>query len=215
MKLISIFFVAFLGFNNSYACRGPMSEKAQDHDASVKFIGKATSYKIKEPKKLAMVTFEVSDTLRGESKKSWNLFFRSISPPKNLKMFQKKFGNSSEVGIRQMIAPGEKSNSKKLAFYIVDNACSMNGENWLLKSLESPHCGGRKTTWYNCRKDSDCTVSYNECVHKAALNLKFSSEVSAFNKCMGPIVDCVSPKYDRNKNKTKSVCKNNKCMIAK
>ena len=90
------------------ACLGAESEKAQDRQAIVKFIGTATTFEIQKIKGHALVTFNVSKTLHGESRPSCSL-----------------------------IAPGEISGSKKKAFYIGDAACSMNGEDWLLQKIET------------------------------------------------------------------------------
>lgn len=118
------------------ACPGAESEKAQDRQAIVKFIGTATTFEIQKIKGHALVTFNVSKTLHGESRPSWSLYFRSKSLPTNIDAFQKRFGRVIQVGLREMTAPGEISGSKKRAFYIVDAACSMNGEDWLLRKIE-------------------------------------------------------------------------------
>ncbi len=115
------------------ACQGPESERAQDYNAIVKFIGSATAFELQKIKGHALVTFKVLKTLRGESRPTWSVYFRSYALPANLFEFQQRFGRVSEVGLREMIAPGEKSDSKKKAFYIVDAACFMNGEDWLLR----------------------------------------------------------------------------------
>lgn len=136
MQCLLAILTALVVVPSANACPGPESERAQERDAVVKFVGTATNYKIQKVKGHALITFNVSKTLRGESRPTWSLYFRSDSLPTDITEFQKRFGRVSEVGIREMIAPGEKSNSKKKAFYIVDNVCSMNGEDWLLRKIE-------------------------------------------------------------------------------
>lgn len=111
-------------------------ESAQERDATAKFVGTASAYRIHDIKNHALISFKVARTLRGEPRQTWSLFFRSNALPANLTEFQKRFGQIIEVGARESIAPGERSDSKKKAFYIVDAACSMNGEDWLLKKIE-------------------------------------------------------------------------------
>lgn len=136
MKLLLTLLLVFATSPIANACRGPESERAQERDAVVKFVGTATAYQMQTLIGHALITFKVSKTLRGESRQIWPLYFRSKSLPTNLAEFQKRFGHVSEVGLREMIAPGERSDSTRKAFYIVDAACSMNGEDWLLRKVE-------------------------------------------------------------------------------
>lgn len=136
VKFIFIFLVVLSPFPRAKACLGPDSERAQERDALLKFIGLVSGYQIHTVKGHSLVTFQVSKTLRGPIRDSWSLYFRSHSPPKDLAAFQKQFGKVIEVGAREMIAPGEAADSKKRAFYIVDSACTMNGEDWLLRKVK-------------------------------------------------------------------------------
>lgn len=135
MKFLATVLLAFAAAPVAHACLGLESERAQERDAIVKFVGTATEYRAQKNGH-ALVTFKVSRTLRGESRQTWSLYFRSQSLPSGIAEFQKRFGPATEVGLREMIAPGEKSDSSKKAFYIVDAACSMNGEDWLLRRVE-------------------------------------------------------------------------------
>lgn len=132
MKYLILLSILFLFIPIARPCLAPEFEKAQERDASLKFKGEVIDYQIQKIAKHALVTFKVQKTLRGESRSQWSLFFRSNSLPVDLKDFQKRFGHIIEVGAREMVAPGEKSDSKKMAFYIVNASCSMNGEDWLL-----------------------------------------------------------------------------------
>lgn len=105
MKLIfqvGLFFSVF-GVNSSSACPGLLpfadSDKAK---ANIVFEGKAVAYKLIKDRELANVTFEVSKTLKGESKKKWTVSISSntnTQVPKNLKQFRSCYGNKSEVGV--------------------------------------------------------------------------------------------------------------------
>lgn len=128
------------------ACHGPQTETAQDSDASVLFEGAASAYEIAKvgsvtgvtTGSLAKVTFQVRKTLKGESKKTWVALLRGMKIPANLKEFEQKFGKNLKVGLRDLgkvidqawLPPGTQN-----LFFVVDAACSMHGEDWLLRKV--------------------------------------------------------------------------------
>jgi hypothetical protein len=126
------------------ACLGPQSESAQESDASVIFEGRSKAYVFRPgaipgvtSANLASVSFDVIRTNRGLSQKTWTVLMRGADLPKNLAEFQKRFGKTVKVGLRDF---GSKVDTSKLPkgfqqrYFIVDAACNMNGEDWLLRT---------------------------------------------------------------------------------
>ncbi len=127
------------------ACMGVQTESAQDSDASVLFEGMPTRYVTHAGAVsgvtsggLSKVTFTVARTLRGIPQKHWTVLMRGDALPKNLSEFKQRFGKTMTVGIRDF---GARVDPKKLPIgfqirhVIVDAACSMNGEDWLLRPI--------------------------------------------------------------------------------
>jgi hypothetical protein len=129
----------------AYACMGPQTESAQDYDASVMFEGRPTTYALHSGAVpgvtsggLSKVTFEVVRTLRGQPQKHWDVLMRGSDLPKNLSDFQRRFGNVMRVGIRDFgakVDPSAFPLGFQNRYFIVDAACSMNGEDWLLRPI--------------------------------------------------------------------------------
>ncbi len=114
MKLRIVFLLFIFIIQETFSCPSPQSEQAQEKDAIVQFVGAATKYEIQKIKNHALISFNVSKTIRGESRQSWSLFFRSNSLPANLIEFQKRFGQLIRVGLRKSIAPGLAFTKRKV-----------------------------------------------------------------------------------------------------
>ncbi len=127
------------------ACMGPQTESAQEYDASVLFEGKPTSYVLHLGEMpgvtsggLSKVTFSVDRTLRGSPQKTWNVLMRGRDLPKNLSAFKRRFGSTMTVGVRDFgakVDPRKFPKGFQTTYFIVDAACSMNGEDWLLRPI--------------------------------------------------------------------------------
>jgi hypothetical protein len=129
----------------AYACMGPQTESAQDYDASVIFEGRPTAYALHSGAVpgvtsggLSKVTFEVIRTIRGQPQKQWVALMRGHDLPKTLPEFQRRFGKAMRVGIRDFgakVDPSKFPVGFQHRYFIVDAACSMNGEDWLLRPI--------------------------------------------------------------------------------
>lgn len=136
---------------NLWACQGPESEKAQERDASIIFEGRLVAYELGKgimqqpnvasnstPVPLARVTFKVTKQISGEKRSEWIAVMRGTDLPKSLKEFTTRFGSYLRVGLRDF---GQKIDQNKMPTnfrnlpFIVDAACSMNGEDWLLRPI--------------------------------------------------------------------------------
>jgi hypothetical protein len=126
--------ITFLPMRAS-ACRGPQTEHAQKTDATTVFEGRLTKYSYNSPSNDggAELTFEVTRTVRGESRKSWTVLMRGARQPANEREYVKRFGSNNEVGIR----PFKKDKTMGKLFYIVDNACKMNRDDWFIYPFRS------------------------------------------------------------------------------
>jgi hypothetical protein len=124
---------------------GVQTESAQESDASVLFEGMPTRYVVHAgpvsgvtSSGLSKVTFTVARTLRGTPQKHWTVLMRGNALPNNLSEFKQRFGKTMTVGIRDF---GARVDPKKfpigfqIRYFIVDAACSMNGEDWLLRPI--------------------------------------------------------------------------------
>ena len=118
------------------ACQGPSAESAQESDASVIISARVVKYEFGSSTEKAKVTFRVIETIKGESKKSWVAVMRGATLPKSLQDFKSRFGEKVRVGLRFFSKKNYQQSFPKdyrdLPF-IVDAACSMNGEDWLIQ----------------------------------------------------------------------------------
>ncbi len=127
------------------ACMGPQSESAQEYDASVLFEGRPTSYVLHSGAvpgvtsgALSKVTFDVVRTLQGPPRKNWSVLMRGADLPRTLSEFQQRFGTTMKVGVRDFgskVDPRKFPKGFQTGYFIVDAACSMNGEDWLLRPI--------------------------------------------------------------------------------
>ena len=125
------------------ACRGVQTESAQESDASVLFEGTPTRYAVHTGPVsgvtsggLSKVTFTVAKTLRGSPQENWTVLMRGDALPKNISEFKQRFGKTMTVGIRDFgarVDPKKFPTGFQIHYFIVDAACSMNGEDWLLR----------------------------------------------------------------------------------
>ena len=124
--------------SKSLACLGPQSESAQEADASVLFEGRFVSYHLAPTKNLARVSFDVIKTIKGTVQTSWTAIMRGRTLPKNADSFRKQFGSQLQVGLRSFegrLGSARLPNGFESPIYIVDAACSMNGEDWWLRPI--------------------------------------------------------------------------------
>jgi hypothetical protein len=146
LKSILLQVVLCLTISSAWACPGPQSEVAQEHDASVLFEGRPVSYELgpsggvvgvtSQGGTVAKVGFEVVRTIRGTNQKQWLAIMRGSGLPKDLPAFKKKFGALIKVGLRDFkIDPGKMPAGYGGLLFVVDAACSMNGEDWLLRPV--------------------------------------------------------------------------------
>ena len=129
------------------ACPGPQSESAQEIDASVLFDGIPTSYSLRvgevagvTSSAMAKINFSVVKPIRGPIQTQWTVLMRGQTLPKDLKDFQRRFGNVMTVGIRDFgtrVAVNKFPQGYQLSYFVVDAACSMNGESWLLRPVRA------------------------------------------------------------------------------
>ncbi len=127
---------------------GPESETAQERDATILFEGSPMAYELgkgmlQQPNAtsdspnvpLARVTFKVTKHIRGEKRDNWITLMRGAGLPKSFKEFTSRFSSNLRVGLREV---GQKIDTSKLPAnfrnlpFVVDAACSINGEDWLL-----------------------------------------------------------------------------------
>jgi hypothetical protein len=122
----------------AWACRGIESERAQERDASVLFEGRPVAYELDASVHLAKVTFNVTKPIRGETRKQWTAIMRGSGLPKSLREFTTRFSSHLKVGLRDLKEPAGQpalpADFRNLLF-VVDAACSMNGEDWLLRPI--------------------------------------------------------------------------------
>lgn len=120
---------------NASACLGPTTEEAQESDASTVFEGRLIKFRDNSPSKDegAELTFEVTRTVLGEPRKSWTVIMRGTTRPASERDYVKRFGSNNEVGIRLL----RQDKVKGKLFYIVDNACRMNRDDWFIYPLRS------------------------------------------------------------------------------
>ena len=129
------------------ACQGPQSESAQETDASVLFNGIPTSYSLRDGEiagitsgAIAKITFSVVDTIRGPFQTQWTVLMRGRTLPKDLKDFQRRFGKVMTVGARDFgtsVGVNKFPEGYQFIYFVVDAACSMNGESWLLRHVRA------------------------------------------------------------------------------
>jgi hypothetical protein len=117
------------------ACLGSLTEHAQKGNASTVFEGRLINYSYNSTSNDggAELTFEVTRTVRGESRKSWTVIMRGARRPASEKEYVKQFGSNNEVGIRAF----KQDKAKGKLFYIVDNACKMNRDDWFIYPFRS------------------------------------------------------------------------------
>ena len=137
--------VACVASTPALACLGPMSERAQESDASVLFTGQPVDYS-QHPGpvegvtsgSIVKITFVVAQTFKGPRQTNWTVLMRGRSLPKSLADFKRRFGNAMTVGLREFGAPVDSSQFPvgfQFQHFVVDAACSMNGGDWLLRPV--------------------------------------------------------------------------------
>jgi len=89
------------------------------------------------------------------------------------------------------------------------------GFSWSASSSPFDSCQKENPKWFQCEKDSDCTVISNPCGHPtAAANNKYFKEAEKCNIHQGVALGCVSWN-DMGGGKTKAFCKNKVCCAEK
>src|SRR4051812_8099134 len=90
---LAVFLFGLASFSlNVWACMGPETEKAQESDAKVIFVGEPIGYELGRGP-LAQVNFKVKENIRGEKRARWTAIMRGSTLPKSLKDFVSRFSS--------------------------------------------------------------------------------------------------------------------------
>jgi hypothetical protein len=116
---------SFVFSTSTFACHPGTFNDLQKAEAGVVFIGKPIAYQVveksndkrRDPVK-AKVTYEVTKTLKGENKKTWEFIISRNTDtglPRNIKQLKKCYGAEAEVGL--------KTQSKESLPHLVQGPC--------------------------------------------------------------------------------------------